>query len=75
MLCVEMALLPSERSDKCYFSSLYPVSSECSKDFFIGIIVRSGNNTPCHHRFELDISKEIGPEIENFALLKTHCIN
>ena len=67
---IEMALLPSKRSDKCYFSSLYRVSSESSDDCFIGIIVRSRNNTPCHHRFELDVSEVIG----NFAM-KTHCIN
>ena len=27
---------------------------------FIGIIVERGDNTPCHHRFELDVSEEIG---------------
>ena len=37
---------------------------------FIGIIVRSRNNTLCHHRLELDVSEVIG----NFAL-KMHCIN
>ena len=34
MPCVEIVLLPSERSDKCYFSSLYSVSSESSDNLF-----------------------------------------
>ena len=62
MPCVELVLLPSERSDKCYFSSLYPVSSE---SIDIGIIVRSGNNTPCHYRFELNVSEIGNPAPEN----------
>ena len=38
-----MALLPSERGDKYYFSSLYPVSFESVTICFSGIIVRSGS--------------------------------
>ena len=65
MPLVEMALLPSETSNE---SSLYPVSSESSDDLFYW--VRSGNNTSCPHRFEIDVLEEIG----NF-ILKAHCIN
>ena len=37
---------------------------------FVGIIVISGNSTPCHHRFKIDVSEASSEEIGNFALKK-----
>ena len=67
-----MALLPSEIKEA--INATFLVCILCNPNLaticFIGIIGRSGNSTPCHHCFELDVSEEIG----NFAL-KAHCIN
>ena len=42
----------------CISSHLIPVTI-----YFIGVTVRSGNNTQCYYQFESDISEKLGAKL------------